>query len=154
VERGYTGHGRLVCNFDTGVEGTHPALVANWLGANGGTASQSWFDPYGTTSRWMATVTHPYDGHHGRRDGADTIGVAFNASWISAAVVDRGQNLSKTVSDILAAFQWAADPDGNPQTVDDLPTSSAIPGAFRGVYSRRAIRRSIKRLTISKHSAW
>ena len=120
--KGYTGHGRLVCNFDTGVEGTHPALAANWLGANGGSESQSWFDPYGTTA--------PVDGNgHGThtmgimvgRDGADTIGVAFNAAWISAAVVDRGQNLGKTVSDILAAFQWAADPDGNPQTVDDLP---------------------------------
>jgi hypothetical protein len=120
--KGYTGHGRLVCNFDTGVEGTHPALVANWLGANGGSASQSWFDPYGTTS--------PIDnGGHGThtmgimagRDGADTIGVAFNANWIAASVVDRGQNLSKTVSDILAAFQWAADPDDDPETVDDLP---------------------------------
>jgi hypothetical protein len=120
--KGYTGHGRLVCNFDTGVEGTHPALVANWYGANGGSASQSWFDPYGTI--------YPIDnGGHGThtmgimvgRDGADTIGVAFNANWIAAAVVDRGQNLSKTVSDILAAFQWAADPDGNPETVNDLP---------------------------------
>jgi hypothetical protein len=120
--RGYTGHGRLVCNFDTGVEGTHPALVANWLGANGGSASQSWFDPYGTA--------YPIDnGGHGThtmgimvgRDGADTIGVAFNANWIAASVVDRGQNLIKTVSDILAAFQWAADPDGNPETVNDLP---------------------------------
>lgn len=120
--KGYTGHGRLVCNFDTGVEGTHPALVANWLGANGGSASQSWFDPYGTT--------YPIDnGGHGThtmgimvgRDGADTIGVAFSANWIAASVVDRGQNLSRTVSDILAAFQWAADPDGNPETVHDLP---------------------------------
>jgi hypothetical protein len=120
--RGYTGHGRLVCNFDTGVEGAHPALTARWLGANGGTASQSWFDPYGTT--------YPIDnGGHGThtmgimvgRDGADTIGVAFDANWIAASVVDRGQNLSKTVSDILAAFQWAADPDGDPETVNDLP---------------------------------
>jgi hypothetical protein len=120
--KGYTGHGRLVCNFDTGVEGSHPALVANWLGANGGSASQSWFDPYGTT--------YPIDnGGHGThtmgimagRDGADTIGVAFDANWIAASVVDRGQNLSTTVSDILAAFQWAADPDGNPETADDLP---------------------------------
>lgn len=120
--RGYTGHGRLVCNFDTGVEGTHPALSATWFGNSGATASQSWYDPYGTT--------FPFDnGGHGThtmgimvgRDGADTIGVAFNANWIAAAVVDRGQNLTRTVSDILSAFQWVADPDGNPETVDDLP---------------------------------
>lgn len=120
--RGCTGHGRLVCSFDTGVEGTHPALANSWLGANGGTHLQSWFDPYGTTS--------PTDNNgHGThtmgimvgRDGADTIGVAFDARWMCASVIDRGQTLNKTVSDIIAAFQWAADPDGNPQTVDDLP---------------------------------
>ena len=120
--QGYTGHGRLVCSFDTGVEGDHPALVGNWLGTNGGTAEQSWLDPFGTA--------FPTDGDgHGThtmgimvgRDGADTIGVAFNANWISAAVVDRGQSLSKTLSDIIAAFQWAADPDGDPNTVADLP---------------------------------
>jgi subtilisin family serine protease len=120
--KGYTGRGRLVCGFDTGVEETHPALSGRWLGANGGSPAQSWFDPYGSTA--------PVDGNgHGThtmgimvgRDGSDTIGVAFNASWIAAAVVDRGQTLGKTVSDILAAFQWAADPDGNPETTDDLP---------------------------------
>ncbi len=120
--RGYTGHGRLVSNFDTGVDGTHPALVANWLGARGGTETQSWFDPYGTTSPTDLNGhgTHTM-GIIAGRDGADTIGVAFNANWIAAGVVDRGQSLSKTVSDIIAAFQWAADPDGNPETVDDLP---------------------------------
>lgn len=118
---GYTGHGRLVCSFDTGVEGTHPALSTNWKG-NSVPATQAWFDPYGSVS--------PVDGAgHGThtmglmvgRDGADTIGVAFNAQWMSAAVIDRGQSLNKTVSDIIGAFQWAADPDGNPQTVSDLP---------------------------------
>ena len=29
---GYTGKGRLVCGFDTGVEWTHPALFHNWKG--------------------------------------------------------------------------------------------------------------------------
>ncbi len=120
--KGYTGHGRLVCNFDTGVEGTHPALAARWLGINGGTVSQSWFDPYGTTTPTDVSGhgTHTM-GIMAGRDGADTIGVAFDANWIAASVVDRGQNLSTTVSDILAAFQWAADPDGNPETVSDLP---------------------------------
>lgn len=121
-QRGYTGRGRLVCSFDTGVEGDHPALATSWLGNNGGTSAQSWFDPFGTTS--------PVDSRgHGThtmgimvgRAGADTIGVAFNADWISASVIDRGQSLSKTISDIIGAFQWAADPDGNPNTVDDVP---------------------------------
>jgi hypothetical protein len=121
-QRGYTGRGRLVCSFDTGVEGDHPALAASWLGNNGGTSAQSWFDPFGTTSPvdTRGHGTHTMGIMLGR-DGADTIGVAFNADWISASVIDRGQSLSKTISDIIGAFQWAADPDGNPNTVDDVP---------------------------------
>ncbi len=121
-QMGYTGHGRIVCGFDTGVEGSHPALASRWLGNDSNTSSLAWFDPYGTT------VPTDLNGHGTHtmglmtgRDGADTIGVAFNANWMAAAVIDRGQNLSKTVSDILAAFQWAADPDGDPETSADLP---------------------------------
>ncbi|MGB5137457.1 MAG: S8 family serine peptidase, partial [Candidatus Zixiibacteriota bacterium] len=120
-DMGYTGHGRLVCSFDTGVEGAHPALFANWMG-NAAPAAQGWFDPYGTT----APVDLNGHGTHTMglmvgRDGGDTVGVAFNAQWMSASVIDRGQSLNKTVSDIIAAFEWAADPDGNPETVSDLP---------------------------------
>ena len=120
-DMGYTGHGRLVCSFDTGVEGTHPALAGNWKGVDV-PSSQSWFDPYGTTT----PVDNNGHGTHTMglmvgRDAGDTIGVAFNAQWMSASVIDRGQSLNKTVSDIIAAFQWAADPDGNSETVSDLP---------------------------------
>ncbi len=120
-QMGYTGHGRLVCSFDTGVEGTHPALTTNWKG-NDSPFAQSWFDPYGTTTPvdLNGHGTHTMGLMVGR-DGADTVGVAFNAQWMSASVIDRGQSLNKTVSDIIAAFQWVADPDGNPQTVSDLP---------------------------------
>lgn len=120
--RGYTGHGRLVCNFDTGVDGDHPALSSSWYGINGGSTGQSWFDPLSThfPVDLVGHGTHTMGIMVGR-DGSDTIGVAFNARWISAAVVDRGQSLNKTISDILAAFQWAADPDGNSYTVDDVP---------------------------------
>jgi hypothetical protein len=47
----------------------------------------------------------------------DTIGVAPEAEWISAAVIDVGAN----GSGILDAFEWAADPDGNPNTIEDVP---------------------------------
>jgi subtilisin family serine protease len=119
---GYTGHGRLICSFDTGVEGTHPALFGNWRGNDSNYTGSAWFDPYGS----VAPVDLNGHGTHTMglmvgKDGADTIGVAFNAQWISAGVIDRGQTLNKTISDILGAFQWAADPDGNPLTVSDLP---------------------------------
>jgi subtilisin family serine protease len=121
-ERGLTGEGRIIGSFDTGVDGSHPAVSAKWQGNINEDNSAAWFDPYGST--------FPVDnGGHGTHvmgimvghDDNDTIGVAFNARWIGASVIDRGSGLSKTVSDILDAFEWAADPDGNPSTIDDVP---------------------------------
>jgi len=137
-EMGLTGDGRIVCNFDTGVHGEHPALIASWRGANGATSVESWFDPYTETdfpvdSRGHGTHTM---GTMVGLDGADTVGVAFGAQWIAAGVVDRGGGIDRTVADILAAFEWAADPDGDPSTSDDLPdvinNSWGIPAGFYG----------------------
>jgi len=119
---GLTGRGRLVCNFDTGVEGTHPALSDKWRG-NSVPSSTAFFAP-------SSVDTLPFDktGHGTHTMGlmvgsadADSFGVAPAAEWISAAVVDQGLTLSRTLADIVAAFQWAADPDGNPATVSDMP---------------------------------
>ena len=119
---GYKGQGRLVCSFDTGVEESHPALAAHWRG-NHTALSTAWYSTVSPTSL-------PYDkADHGSHtmgtmvgvDGADTIGVAPGAEWITAGVVDQGKSLSGTVSDILGAFQWALNPDGNASTTDDVP---------------------------------
>jgi subtilisin family serine protease len=119
---GYTGKGRLVCNFDTGVDGHHPCLSANWRGNNGGAASACWLDPYGSD--------YPKDDKgHGTHtmgimagvSGDDTIGVAHGAQWIAAAVVDRGGSIGQTIGNIISAFEWAVDPDGDPETLDDVP---------------------------------
>lgn len=119
---GYTGKGRLVCSFDTGVEGTHPALFSNWRGRSGGSLSTSWLDPF--HSSYPTDVkghgTHVMGIMVGKAD-QETTGVAFDAQWICAAVVDRGKDFSSTISDILGAFEWAVDPDGNPGTIDDVP---------------------------------
>jgi subtilisin family serine protease len=119
---GYTGAGRLVCNFDTGVEGDHPALASRFRGNNGESISATWFDPYGS----FAPTDENGHGTHtmGIIAGIsenDTIGVAFEAQWMAAAVVDRGISLNKTISDILSAFQWAVDPDLDPNTIYDVP---------------------------------
>ncbi len=120
---GLDGTGSLVCNFDTGVEADHPTLMAKYKGNNGGLPSESWFDPYTNT-------TYPADANgHGTHtmgtmvgsDDTDTIGVAPGAQWIAAGVVDRGGGIQRTIADILSAFEWAADPDGNPSTTDDVP---------------------------------
>ncbi len=122
-EMGYTGAGRLIASFDTGVDGTHPALSGTWRG-NTHSSAESWFDPVyqENTPHWNNQLSV---GSHGTstmgimvgKDDAtgDTVGVAFDAQWISAMVVDiPGANY-------LQAFQWVADPDGNPNTITDVP---------------------------------
>lgn len=119
---GYTGKGRLVCSFDTGVNGEHPAIKNSWNGANGDSLA-SWYDP--TTNQrsphtFSGVNVNPWHGSHVMgiilgRSGADTTGVAPDASWISAAVIDIAG------ASIVQAFEWAADPDGDPNTVADLP---------------------------------
>ncbi len=132
--RGLTGDGRLICSIDTGVDGDHPALVNTWKGHDGNT-ELGWFDPRASTEPNDASGhgTHVMGimvGH----DGADTIGVAPGARWMTAGVIDRGRTLSQTISDILSAFEWAANPDGDPVTMDDVPdvicNSWGIPKGF------------------------
>jgi len=122
-ETGLDGTGSLVCNLDTGVNGNHPALMSKYMGNNGGSASECWFDPYSNT-------TYPIDNNgHGTHtmgtmvgsSGGDTIGVAPGAQWIAAGVVDRGGGIQRTIADILLAFEWAADPDGDQSTTNDVP---------------------------------
>ncbi len=120
--KGYDGTGSLVCNFDTGVDGDHEALQAKWRG-NRASSTACWFAPHIESSVPLDNLGHGTQtmgimlGH----TPADTFGVAPGAEWIAAAVIDQGQTLEKTFSDILDAFEWAIDPDGNPATVDDVP---------------------------------
>jgi subtilisin family serine protease len=121
-KRGLKGKGRLVCNFDTGVEQSHPALSEKWRG-NHADKSACWFAPNLPDTTPVDNVGH---GTHTMgimvgNAAEDSFGVAPAAQWITAAVIDQGQTLSRTISDILAAFQWAIDPDGDPTTTDDCP---------------------------------
>ncbi|HVP07838.1 MAG TPA: S8 family serine peptidase, partial [Candidatus Acidoferrum sp.] len=121
-QQGLNGHGRLVCSFDTGVEESHPALTSKWRGNHASLAS-TWFSK-------VKPDTLPYDNAgHGTHTmgimvgsaGADSFGVAPGAEWISAGVIDQGRPLTTTISDILDAFQWALDPDGDTSTTNDVP---------------------------------
>ncbi|MBN2227003.1 MAG: S8 family serine peptidase, partial [candidate division Zixibacteria bacterium] len=121
---GYTGAGRLVCSFDTGVKGIHPALINGWKGHDGDSAA-AWFDPiYGESfPHYIANAgSYPWHGTHttGTMVGidnvtGDTIGVAPEAKWIAAGVID------VPGASIIDAFEWAADPDGDPNTISDVP---------------------------------
>jgi subtilisin family serine protease len=118
---GITGASVLVSHLDTGVNGTHPALAGKWRGNFGYPASACWLDLNGST-------TFPTDnnGHGSRTMGVicgmatpDTIGVAWGARYISARLnQSSGQTL---VSTALTAFQWMLNPDGDPNTFDDVP---------------------------------
>jgi subtilisin family serine protease len=122
---GYTGKGRIICSFDTGIEGNHPAIYSNWKGHDGDSAA-AWFDPItghkfphpigNSSSSTYKHGTHTMGIMVGHDDlTGDTVGVAPDAKWISAAVIDVGG------ASIIDAFEWAADPDGDPNTISDLP---------------------------------
>lgn len=119
---GIDGSGALIGSLDTGVDGDHPALADRWRGL---------FAPYGEC--WLDVIgsdpTFPSDGNsHGTHTVGtmcglapdDTIGVAPAAQWIACNAIDQGANPGFD-NDIIEAFQWFADPDGNPFTVEDVP---------------------------------
>ena len=138
-ELGIDGTGALIGGLDTGVDGTHPALAARWRG-NFAPASECWHDAVGFGDATPAD--HHYHGTHtmGTMCGLapnDTIGVAPGALWIADNSIN--QNAGNAFdSDILNAFQWFADPDGNPATLDDVPdvvqNSWGINEGFGGNY--------------------
>jgi bacillopeptidase F len=123
--QGWTGAGRVVMNIDTGVDGNHPALADRFRGdVNGnGQYEESWFDPYDT--HWPFPQDGGSHGTHtmgticGRSPAGDTVGVAIEAQWIAAAAIDRGGGIPRTVADAILSFEWAVDPDGDPNTQDN-----------------------------------
>ncbi|MCS6989016.1 MAG: S8 family peptidase [Chloroherpetonaceae bacterium] len=125
---GYTGAGSLVMNIDTGVFGTHPALVGKWRGSEPGVMwYHAWFDQrpnpsqvptdYGTSSKHGTHTMGTMVGLQASTN--DTIGVAFGAKWIAAPTIDVGFNPHTSFT--LRAFQWAADPDSNGIDNGDVP---------------------------------
>ncbi|MCB0661948.1 MAG: S8 family serine peptidase, partial [Saprospiraceae bacterium] len=115
---GYTGYGTIAYIYDTGFDRYHPALESNFRYHNAPMAAS-----------FKGTEDEPYScGDHGThvtgticgldRVRNDTIGVAFNAEFIVSAQFTTCED--KAVSDNVA-FQWAIDPDENPNSVDDIP---------------------------------
>ncbi|MBI5694646.1 MAG: S8 family serine peptidase [Nitrospirae bacterium] len=113
---GFTGEGVVVASIDSGVDVQHPALASSYRGGQ-----NSWFDPYGQHAA-------PYDalGHGtqttgiivGKAPDGTVYGVAPGAKWIAAKAFNDSGNA--VISAIHEAYQWALDPDGNPDT-DDAP---------------------------------
>lgn len=120
---GYTGRNRIAYTLDTGVWPQHPAIGHRFL-ANHVPLDHAWF-PYDT--RFPADKTSSHGTHvTGTMVGldpanADTIGVAFNAYFIASDPVVSNLAFLKPLTDFLYAFEWAIDPDGDPETVNDVP---------------------------------
>lgn len=125
-ELGITGQGVLVANCDTGVDGTHPALSARWRG-NFAPTAQCWRDAanlgHATPQDGNGHGTHVMGTITGRAiSGSDTntVGGAPNALWIATNTINQGTG-SNFDNDVIADYQWFANPDGNVNTTDDLP---------------------------------
>ena len=117
---GITGQGQIVLDIDTGVDPTHPALNYKYRG-NHVPSSQAWFDPAGTTtpSDCDGHGTHTMGTMTGRSAAGDTVGVAPDAEWIAAKTICTSPHTANSI----AAFQWSMSPDGNPNTIDDMPAA-------------------------------
>jgi hypothetical protein len=136
---GYTGYGRKVYVIDSGVAWEHPALQRSFWG-NFVPVEQAWYHPngnafpeacdlHGTHVTGIITALDPLT--------SDTVGVAFNANWMAAPAVGAvNANCNVPIVSVVSALQWALDPDGNPNTVDDVPdvinNSWAVPSPGPG----------------------
>lgn len=121
-EFGARGAGIVIGQSDSGVEGTHPALAAQYRGAAAGD-DYNWFDPWdGTTS--------PVDaGGHGTHTlgtilGAGGIGVAPEAAWFACANLARNLGNSALYLDCMQ-FMLAPFPRGGDPFTDGDPTRAA-----------------------------
>ncbi len=134
--RNITGEGTLVANIDTGVDYTHPDLggtlnrtndLANLTSGSHSKFAAGW--------DFVNNDSDPWDGHlHGTHVagiiGANgTIrGVAPWAKQLALKVLSDGGSGSD--SDIIAAMEYATDPDGNPLTNDAANASSLSLGGW------------------------
>ncbi|MDX2286402.1 MAG: S8 family serine peptidase [Bacteroidia bacterium] len=117
-QMGYTGYGRTVLLIDVGVDASHPALQGSFRGLDR-PAAEAWYDPL----RAQLTPA-PCLSDHGTHvlgsivglDPAtqDTVGAAMGARWMAANLIC----LESRLSDLLAVFEWALDPDSDPATTD------------------------------------
>lgn len=110
---GVRGEGVIVGSIDTGVDFRHPALVRQYRGNTGNAFSHdyNWFDP-----ARVCGLPEPCDNNnHGTHtmgtmvgaDGANQIGVAPGARWITAKGCESN---SCSTSSLLASGQWMLAP--------------------------------------------
>ena len=120
---GYTGLGRKLFTCDTGVWTVHPAIKRQYSG-NFYPQSMCWkgFDAENPADKPDAHGTHVTGTILGLDTAtADTIGIAFNATYMAADPIVEDVADIKPVSVIFEAFEFAINPDGNDATSYDVP---------------------------------
>ena len=122
-KKGYSGLNRKVYIIDTGVWPEHPAIRRQWEG--------NYFPLYRCWKSFDLKVPGDKSESHGthvagiclglEQNANDTIGVAFNASFIAADPIVQNPKDVKPIEKLIGAFEFALNPDGDTTTVDDVP---------------------------------
>ncbi|MEO0129845.1 MAG: S8 family serine peptidase [candidate division WOR-3 bacterium] len=104
---GYTGQGIILGETDTGVDYTHPALQGKWSGywkvASGLPPSTTPYDDHNHGTHCMGTIM----GGDGPGPFSEDIGVAFNAKFVAAKVLNSGG--SGSYAQCAEGLQFMAD---------------------------------------------
>jgi subtilisin family serine protease len=127
---GYTGQGAVIGGQDTGYDWEHPALVNQYRGWDGASASHdyNWHDAIHSGDGGVCGLDSPEpcdDGYHGTHTmgtmvgddgGSNQIGMAPGAEWIGCRNMDRGVGTPATY---IECYQWFIAPtdlnDQNPR---------------------------------------
>ncbi|MEQ8703508.1 MAG: S8 family serine peptidase [Phaeodactylibacter sp.] len=116
---GYTGYGTRALIVDTGTEPDHPALANQFL-----------YHLQSQSSSFVGEDVIDCNGHGTHVAGTilgldrlthDTIGVAFEAKWMSGIAVSGDCGGNTSTAGITGMYQWALNPDGDPSTTTDIP---------------------------------
>lgn len=122
-DMGYTGLGRKVLSFDTGVWTDHPALGGRFLG-NYFPLNQTWkgfFSPL-PIDKSNSHGTHTIGTMAGLDPAtADTIGLAFKAYFMATDPIVQNPADVLPWDVLMSGFQWALNPDGDVSTGSDVP---------------------------------
>jgi subtilisin family serine protease len=135
------GEGTVVAEIDTGTQWDHPALKSQYRGWNGATANHNynWYDPYFQCPPGGKVPCDPGDhGTHvmgtmvGYDGGANQIGVAPNAQWISCKGGDEVSGYLLT-NELLVCAQWILAPtDLNFQNPDPAMRPDVVNNSWGG----------------------
>ena len=120
---GYTGRGRMLYDYDTGVWPTHPAFADRFL-AHRFPMEQCWYGYFSDMPNGNISDhgTHTLGTMAGLvEETNDTLGVAFGSYWIANDFVTSTVEALPPLTDMIGAFQWALNPDGDINTTDDIP---------------------------------